>query len=146
MKSTNWDDKHVPDGKWHKEWQRVLGHTYSVEAIKSFQSADFRLYHAEMPRERFLAMERTARQLLKVLERNKRNAKYAGSFLLDALLPVAMAEDLHASLRECYPRWLGQHGTRRARWIVNAQILRVVVGHYAYPILDGLKRLLHPSS
>ena len=147
--SSRWPDKYLPGGEWHKAWQKTLDGDYTVEAIRAFHAGDFRLWHAEMPRERILAMEHQARAILKSLRKKEQEQlrqvkleRYGGSFWLDALLPSAVAEDLHGNLEEFYPTWRHRHGTFRASLIVNLQIVRVIGGYWATPLMACFDRVV----
>lgn len=82
-------------------------------------------------------------RLVVALQKNeKRASDRVRSFSMDLLLPPSVAVDAQACLDEVYPIWIAQHGRRRARWIRRFQIIRIVVGHHAIPVLGFAERIL----
>ncbi|MEA3014198.1 MAG: hypothetical protein QOD42_2743 [Sphingomonadales bacterium] len=64
------------------------------------------------------------------------------SFLLDLLLPMAIAKDVQANLNEVMPVWLEQHGQRKARFIRAVQIGRIIIGHWSRPLVKMARRFV----
>jgi hypothetical protein len=143
-RKSRWPDKYVEGGTWHRAWQKTLDGEFSVAAIKAFHKGDFRLWHEEMARERYEGMLEVARAFnvahaaevagKKAEDGRVAAAHYGGSLLLDLLLPADVAEDLHASLEDRFPKLIERHGAGWARVITNIQILHVVVGRWATPL------------
>ncbi|MBA2935316.1 hypothetical protein HZF05_14605 [Sphingomonas sp. CGMCC 1.13654] len=64
------------------------------------------------------------------------------SYIVDYLLPPDIAQDVQANMEEVMPIWIAAHGPQRANRIRRAQVFRIVVGHYATPIVAFSERVL----
>jgi hypothetical protein len=67
---------------------------------------------------------------------------YRPSLLLDLLVPLDRAQDMHANLGELYPSWVERHGAGRASWIRRSQVALLIGGTWWEKILSTCERLL----
>jgi hypothetical protein len=89
------------------------------------------------------AIGRTSMELaIGLMFRSERDDKYSHSFLLDLLVDVKTAQDMHANLSEVYPFWIKRHGSKRAAWICRVQTIALIFGYVGSNTLSIAERFV----
>jgi hypothetical protein len=67
---------------------------------------------------------------------------YRPSLILDLLVPLDKAQDMHANLDDLYPLWVVRHGVLRANLVLRCQVAILIGGAWGEKVISSAERLL----